>query len=73
MFDRCSGLTSIEFGYNSDVSKITSYYDMFCKVPSTCELKLCSNTQTSWGTLLNKVSSKPSTITYVECTAPTSE
>ena len=68
MFMDCSGLTSIEFGYNSDVSKVTSYDNMFDDVPSTCELKLCSNTQTSWDTLLSNLDEKPLNIIFRECT-----
>ncbi len=72
MFMYCSKLISITFGYNADVSKVTKYGDMFYNVPSTCTLTLCSNTQTSWDTLLSRVPFG-GTINYQTCTAPTSE
>ena len=71
MFYYCTNLTSITFGYYGDISNVTSYSYMFTNVPSTCTLTLCENTRESWYKLLNKVSPKPSNITYINCYIPT--
>ena len=68
MFYYCTRLTSIIFGYNSNVSKVTSYNYIFSGVPSTCTLTLCNNTKDSWDKI-----SKPSNTVYVDCTEPISE
>ena len=68
MFGYCSNLTSIKFGYNSDVSKVTSYGNMFFSVPSTCTLTLCNNTKDGWSRI-----SKPSNTVYIDCTDPSLE
>ena len=72
MFSYCENLTSIEFGNKSNVSKVTSYTYMFYNLPSTCTLKLCSNTQTSWNSLLSKSSVYfNGTVNYKNCEKPT--
>ncbi len=69
MFNYCNKLTSITFGNKADVSKVTSYSYMFSSVPTSCILTLCSNTQTSWDTLLSKSSVYfNGTKQYIDCT-----
>ena len=66
MFRYCNSLTSITFGLYSDVSKVTSYDNMFYNIQNDCILTLCSNVKESWSTLLSNTTFN-GTIYYNNC------